>query len=168
MFRRLCSKPLLLVWAIVLPLLGGGCANVPTAELKVFRESVVAANTAATPILDDLSVAERKTKQAIVGRQRGAAAFVWQDAAYFVDIGDPPATAIFRRSHNVLDRLSDVLYGIATGANVKGDIDGVESLAVESAGLLAELSPAVPALGGADAAVKGAFAIARGGTTSIG
>lgn len=166
MVRRLCSKPALLL-AIALSLLGGGCANVPTAELKVFREGVVAANTAATPILDELSASERKIKQAMVARQKGAATFVWQDAAYFADIGDAPATAIFRRSHNVLDRFSDVLYGVATGANAKADIDGVESLAVESAGLLSELSSLVPVLGGAEVAVKGAFDVARPGLTLI-
>ena len=38
-----------LALAFVLSVLAGGCSNVPTAELKVFRESVVTANTAATP-----------------------------------------------------------------------------------------------------------------------
>jgi hypothetical protein len=166
MVRRLCNKPLLLV-AVALSLLGGGCTNVPTAELKVFREGVVAANTAATPILDELSASERKLKQAVVARQKGAATLVWQDAAYFADVGDAPATTIFRRGHNVLDRFSDVLYGVATGANAKGDIDGVESLAVESAGLLSELSALVPALGGAEVAAKAAFEVARPGLTVI-
>src|SRR5205823_714924 len=86
MIRRVCREPAVLVCAIVVALLAGGCTPAPTAELKVFRESIVAANTAATPILDDVSVAERKTKQAIVGRQKGAATFVWQDSAYFADI----------------------------------------------------------------------------------
>ena len=45
--------------------------------------------------------------------------FVAQDDAYFSDISDAPATTIFRRGHNVLDRFSDVLYGVATGANAK-------------------------------------------------
>jgi hypothetical protein len=166
MVRRLCSNRLLLI-AIAVSLLGGGCATVPTAELKVFREGVVAANTAATPILDELSASERKIKQALVARQKGAATFVWQDAAYFVDIGDAPATTIFRRGHNVLDRFSDVLYGVATGASTKGDIDGVESLVVESAGLLSDLSALVPVLGGAEVAAKGAFEVAKPGLTLI-
>jgi len=166
MVCRLCINPLLL-FAIVLSLLGGGCANVPTAELKVFREGVVAANTAATPILDELSASERKLKQAVVSRQKGAATFVWQDAAYFADVGDAPATTIIRRGHAVLDRFSDVLYGVATGANTKGDIDGVESLVVESAGLLSELSSLVPVLGGSEVAAKGAFEVARPGLTLI-
>lgn len=166
MVRMLCSKPLLLV-AVVLSLLGGGCTSVPTAELKVFREGVVAANTAATPILDELSASERKIKQTIVARQKGAATFVWQDAAYFADVGDAPATAIFRRAHNVLDRFSDVLYGVATGANAKGDVDGVESLVVESAGLLSELSGVAPVLAGAAPAAQAAFEVAKPGLTLI-
>jgi hypothetical protein len=161
MFRRVCHEPIVLVCAIAVSLLAGGCTSAPTAELKVFREGVVAANTAATPILDELAVSERKVKQAIIARQPGPARFVWQDSAYFSDIGDPPGTALFRRGHEILDRFSDILYGVASGANVKGDVDDIGRLVAESGGFVSELSAFVPVLTGADTLAKGAFEIAR-------
>lgn len=161
------GNPVFLALALVLSMLAAGCSNVPVAEIKVFRESVVAANTAATPVLDEVSANERKIKQAVIDARPGEPDFRPAEAGYFSDIGDAPGTAMIRRAHNVLDRFSDVLLGLATGSNVDSDISGVEGLVKESTGLLAIVTDFVPAAGTAAAAVQGAFTIAKPGLTLI-
>jgi hypothetical protein len=137
-----------LLLAVGFSSLTGACSFVPTAELRVFRESVGAANTAATPVLDELSGTERKAKRdAVTLRERTAVRtgarvdFDPTDAKYFSEIGDGPATAMFRRGHNVLDRLSDVLLSLATGAGAQADAAAIESLASEVASLADLVQP---------------------------
>jgi hypothetical protein len=150
-----------LLLAIVLSFASAGCTYVPTAELKVFRESVVAANTAATPVLDELSSTERKVKNDIVAREKGRPTFNPADAAYFSDIGDAPATTVFRRGYKVLDRLSEVLVGLATGAGTASDVANVEGLASEAADLVAILSSASLAAAPAAGVITPAFAVVK-------
>jgi hypothetical protein len=146
--------------AVAACLTGAGCTNVPTGEIKVFREGVVAANTAATPVLDELSATERKLKRRTAARQEEST-FVAADAGYYSDIGDPPAVANLRAGHKVLDRDSDVLLGLATGANVQGDVAEIESLATETAGLLSTIAPQ------AGVAVEGAAVVGKPGLTLV-
>jgi hypothetical protein len=167
MTARRNRNVMFLALAFVLSVLAGGCSNVPTAELKVFRESVVTANTAATPILDEVSANERRIKQAVVDGEKGEPSFSPDDARYFSDIGDAPGTAMIRRAHTILDRFSDILLGLATGSNVDSDVSGVESLVKESTGLLATVTSIVPAAGTAAAAIQGAFTVAKPGLTFI-
>jgi hypothetical protein len=109
-------------------------------ELKVFRESVTTANGAATPLLDELSATEKRTKRnatATLERNlKASPTFLPKDSQYFSDIGDGPATAVFRRGHNVLDRLSEVLLMLATGANANADVAALQGLASAAGGLL--------------------------------
>lgn len=145
-----------LLVATAFSIFGGGCSFVPTAEIRIFRESVVAANTAATPVLDELSGTERKAKRtAVTLRERPAirageaVVFNPNDAEYFSDLGDGPATALFRRGHNVLDRLSDVLLSLATGAGAEADAGAIDALATEVAGLVDVIQPGASAAAGA-------------------
>ena len=142
--------------------LAGGCSTVPTAEIKVFRESVVSANTAATPVLDELSATERKLKRRTAARQPEPV-FVPGDAGYYADIGDAPATANLRAGHKVLDRYSDVLLSLATGANVQGDVAEVENLAAETTSLLNALAPVIPPAAAAGTFIEGASVVGKPG-----
>jgi hypothetical protein len=159
--KAMASKKLrLLLVVAAVGLTGGACTNVPTGEIKVFRESVVAVNTAATPMLDELSATERKLKRGTAARQEEPN-FVPAEAGYYSDIGDPPAVAKLRAGHKILDRYSDVLLGLATGANVQGDVAEIESLAAETASLLSIVAPA------AGAAVEGAAVVGKPGITLL-
>ena len=128
------------ILAIIFPVLGSGCTFAPVGELKVFRESVTTVNTAATPLLDELSATEkRKKRNATATLEKNltvSPTFVPTDSQYFSDIGDGPATAVFRRGHNVLDRLSEVLLALATGANTTSDVAALQGLVSAAGGLL--------------------------------
>ncbi|MCF8532252.1 MAG: hypothetical protein K9G48_04555 [Reyranella sp.] len=133
---------------IALSAVASGCSFAPVAELKIFRESVVAANTAATPVIDEISVTERRTFRSATATEERAqfksgepVAFKAVEASYFSDVGDGPAAIIFRRGHSVLDRLSDVLLGLATGAGAEADVSTIESLVSELGGLLDVVQP---------------------------
>ena len=56
----------ILVLLGLLPIIGACGAPVP--ELRAFREAIVAANTASTPMLDDLAASERRAAARIVSR----------------------------------------------------------------------------------------------------
>jgi hypothetical protein len=136
-----------LMFAVVISGLGGGCSFVPTTEIKVFQESVTAANTAATPVLDELASVMRSEKRRTTSaaEQRyywagNGVIFVPSDASLFSDIGDPDQVAVFRRAHNVLERLSDVLVGLAAGKGAEADAGAIEGLASE----MIELAALVP------------------------
>ena len=141
--------------------LASACSFVPTAEIKVFKESVNTANAAATPILDELSSTLRSEKRrTTIGREqvdyrRGASVqFRPGDADLFSDIGDPSQVAIFRRAHNILDRLADVLLSLALGIGAEADAGAVEGLA--SAFL--DLAAAIPGANLEAAAAQGGLA----------
>ena len=124
----------------VLGLANAGCSYAPVNELKLFRESVVATNAAATPVLDEVSATEKRQERTIVTNQerrsRTILAFDPAQARYFSDISDGPAATVFRRGHHVLDRLSDVLLSLATGRNSADEVDAIGSLATECGALL--------------------------------
>jgi hypothetical protein len=161
--KAMASKKLgLLLIVAAIGLTGSACTNVPTGEIKVFRESVVAANTAATPMLDELSATERKSMRRLAARQKEPN-FVVADAGYYADIGDAPATANLRAGHKVLDRYSDVVLGLATGAGVQNDIADVENLAAETTGLLNALAPLIPPAAAAGTFIEGATVVGKPG-----
>ncbi len=133
----------------------GACSFAPTAELKVFRESVTAANTAATPVIDEVSATERRIIRQTTAVQEQASyssgatvAFDVGKARYFSEIGDGPAASLFRRGHDVLGRLADLLLSLATGAGADSDVGAVESLATEVAGLIEVVQPGAAAAEG--------------------
>jgi hypothetical protein len=140
MGRAIVARKAGLLFAIVASVVGAGCTNAPTAELKVFRESVLASNAAATPMLDELSATEKRVRRNDVKvRERATSTVEVYNPAlamYFSDIGDGPATAVFRRGHHVLDRLSEVLLILATGTGATSDVASLEGLASAAAGLL--------------------------------
>jgi len=167
MTARNRGNPVFLSLVLVLSALAGGCTNVPVAEIKVFRESVTTANTAASPILDELSANERRVKQAAEDANAGEPTFNPKLAGYFSDIGDAPGTAVIRRAHNLLDRFSDVLLGLATGSNVNSDVSGVEGLVKEASSFLSTVAAAVPAVSGPAASLPAIFEVAKPGLTLI-
>lgn len=126
----------------------------------MFRESVLTANAAAQPILDEVSLTERRIKQSDVAAIAGPPAFNPSDAAYFADLGDAPAAAILRRGHGVLDGLSQVLFNLATGASAADDVATISSLATEVSGLLG-------AIGGVNLPVAGAMEVLKAGLEQL-
>lgn len=138
----------------------GACSNVPTAELRVFRESVQTANAAAQPILDEVSVTERRIKQGEVAAVTGPPAFNPRDAAYFADLGDAPAATFLRRGHRVLDSLSEVLFNLATGVDAAADVAAISGLAVQVSGLLG-------VIGGVSLPVGGAVEVLKAGLEQL-
>lgn len=128
------------VLLLFLCLASAGCSYAPVNELKLFRESVVATNAAATPVLDEVSATEKRQQRTIITNQerrsRTVLAFDPVQARYFSDISDGPAATVFRRGHQVLDRLSDVLLALATGRSSAEEVEAIGSLATEAGALL--------------------------------
>jgi hypothetical protein len=132
----------------------GACSFAPVGELRVYRESVLAANGTATTVLDELSGAERRIKRNLVAVQSGRPQFSAAEAGYFADIGDAPGTEPLRRAHNTLDRLSDVLLSLAEGRTASDDAGSLAALAGEIGGLLAAISGSTIPVGPAFAVVR--------------
>lgn len=125
---------------LCLGLASAGCSYAPVNELKLFRESVVATNVAATPVLDEVSATEKRQQRTIIANQerrsRTILPFDPAQARYFSDISDGPAASVFRRGHQVLDRLSDVLLALATGKGSADEAEAIGGLATEAGALL--------------------------------
>jgi hypothetical protein len=92
------------------------------------------------------------------GEQRGFIdGFCLEDAAYFATVGDPPATRVFRRSVDTLNRYSQVLLVLAKGENIEeakahlkaagSSIASTLALVPGAQGPAAMISPVLEALG---------------------
>lgn len=150
--RRTGALPALAALALL-----GACAVRPVEEVKYFRTAFTAVNQVGQPLLDELSVSERQrgrsvaTNRARRGTATGDCRPVWQevgrggfiygfcneDAAYFGDLGDPPAAKMMRGSLAVIERYADALGQLGDGGNLDEARAHIEEIGADVAGLLA-------------------------------
>lgn len=172
--RRRATAGLLGAAALVL----GACTAAPSAEVRLFRDSVAAIDQAGQPLLDDLALAERAAYRAAlrekaqansaaeargrppageerwVGRPLGPG-FVRDlrvpDAPFEASIGDPPGTAALRAGLGTVTALSAALVGLTDGTNADAAADDL----VRSVAALSDLVAAGGALVGTPLATAG-------------
>ena len=126
-----------------------GCATpVPLAETRTVGKAFDDLNAASQPLLDDLALAERAQGQrnargraatiakggtpqpnpcpdvvlrsgASAGAPSVQAGFCLDDATYYSELADPPATRAFRRSHAAIGDYSRLLLLLAEGRNIE-------------------------------------------------
>lgn len=147
------------------------CATAPVDQIRHFSQAFNSVNTVGQPLLDDLAVAERaQGRRVAVARakretQDGKAActphasawqpvpgsdgfirgFCPQDAAYFSDLADPPATAALRGALHLVERYAEILSALAEGRNIDEALGQVDALAKNLSGLLSVAGgPAAP------------------------
>jgi hypothetical protein len=155
------------------------CARAPTDEIKLFSGAFDSVNTAGQPLLDDLSVAERRQGQRqAVRRAQGKSIIAsthctqtvgrWQevgtsgiirdfcadDAGYFATIGDPPATTAIRRSLSVLQRYIGILSAVSNGQAATETANQAITLEQNVSDLLALAGVAAGPIGSALGALK--------------
>jgi hypothetical protein len=70
------------------------------------------------------------------------------DAAYFANVGDPPATSQFRQGLAVLGRYSDVLLTLAEGRNIDQAKADLHALGASIAGAISIIPQAAPVAAG--------------------
>jgi hypothetical protein len=137
----------------VLVVLGmlAGCATAPTEQIQHFRSAFDAVNTVGQPLLDDLAIAERQQGQSNAAAPDAACphsqirsgnssvmlGFCNQDAPYFSDIGDPPATQEFRSGLVVLKSYVDLLLSLTDGKSASDAVAQVNVLGQKVGALLA-------------------------------
>jgi hypothetical protein len=154
----------------------GGCAVAPRQETRLFATAFTNFNGASQPLFDDLAVAERRQGQdnAEVRAKKNSyqgecAGIIWasvtpktgfiegfclDDASFFSEIGDPPATRVFREAVHLIGAYVEVLVTLAEGRNVDEASAQVQSLGSNIAALASFASgPGA----GAGAAVTGAL-----------
>jgi hypothetical protein len=118
-----------------------GCAQAPTEQIHYFSSAFDAVNTVGQPLLDDLAVAERQQGQSNAaagvacphsqirsGDSSVLLGFCNQDAPYFSDIGDPPATLQFRGALAVLKGYVDLLLALSDGKSASDAVAQVNVL----------------------------------------
>lgn len=154
------------------------CTAAPSAELRLFRDSVAAIDQAGQPLLDDLALAERATfrtslrekaqvnsareargqaprgEERWVGRPLGVG-FVrdlrLDDVPFEASIGDPPGTAALRAGLGTVTALSAALVSLTDGTNAEVSADDL----VRSVSALTDLAAAGAALVGTPLATAG-------------
>ncbi|HXH11874.1 MAG TPA: hypothetical protein VNP04_19185 [Alphaproteobacteria bacterium] len=174
-YRRGVRRTGLVQVCLLLALLCVGCATTaPLDETRLFSKAFYAVDGASQPLLDDLAVAERAQGQdnAVVKAKTDAYAgdcqgilwaepgfiegFCIDDAPYFAEIGDPPATRAFRQGVRLLGEYTEVLLILAEGRNVDEASAQVQALGGHIAGL-ASLAPIAAPVGPALVGVLGAL-----------
>lgn len=162
------------VW-LLLALICTGCTTVaPIDETRLFARAFNAVDGASQPLLDDLSVAERwqgknnaETKAKRNTYKGDCAGILWAepgfiegfcltDAPYFAEIGDPPATRVFRQGVRLLGEYAEVLLTLAEGRNLKDASAQVQTLG-ENIAALVNLVPGAGAIGVALSGALGAL-----------
>ena len=124
----------------------GGCAMAPVQDVRFFNTAFTEFSEASQPLFDDLAMAERRQgKEAAEAKARrnafqgNCAGISWMkvgfidgfcvdDAYYFSEIGDPPATRRFREGIRVIGRYAEVLLVLAEGRNLDETSAQVQSL----------------------------------------
>lgn len=141
MFRRLGPILLCLLWA--------SCtAGVP--EFLQFAAAYEVQAVEADKVLDRLAEAERVLVRRRFARDAGVRAFVPAEAAYYLDVGDPPLTGAIRASMRSVGLYNDTLAGLATGEAASaltvriGDASAALAVAAGSLALLAGAGIAAP------------------------
>lgn len=156
----------------------GACTAAPSAELRLFRDSVAAIDQAGQPLLDDLALAERSAfrtsvrekaqansaaeargrtpagEERWIGRPLGLG-FVRdlraEDVEFEASIGDPPGTAALRAGLGTVTALSAALVSLTDGTNAEAATDDL----VRSVAALTDLAAAGAALVGTPLATTG-------------
>lgn len=154
------------------------CTAAPSAELRLFRDSVAAIDQAGQPLLDDLALAERAAfrtslrekaqansaaeargrvpagDERWIGRPLGIG-FVRdlraEDMAFEASIGDPPGTAALRAGLGTVTALSSALVALTDGTNAEAATDDL----VRSVAALTDLAAAGASLVGTPLATTG-------------
>lgn len=128
-----------LLSAILLIALSGCAPNRGIVEFSAYRDSYVEAATAGEQVLDELAGAERALYAIAYPFDPKKSEFDPALAAYYVDGGDPPATASYRRVMAAVTAYNDALYGLASGQDAAAVAGRVGRLAALGAGASAEL-----------------------------
>jgi hypothetical protein len=152
-------------------LLLAGCATAPVQQVRLFNTAFADFNGASQPLFDDLAIAERRQGKEVAeakarrnSYQGDCAGIGWMtvgfidgfcvdDAYYFSEIGDPPATRRFREGIGVIGQYAEVLLVLAEGRNLDETSAQVQSLGANIAALVSMSSGP-----GAGAAFTGALA----------
>lgn len=143
-------------WLLVVALCAG-CSVAPVEETRSFSKAFAAVDGASQPLLDDLALAERRQgrENAEIRAKRdtyqGACkGIIWakvdatsgyiegfcvEDAPYFSELGDPPATQAFRHGVRLIGDYSEVLLFLAEGRNLDETSAQVQALGQNIAAL---------------------------------
>lgn len=137
---------------MIIGLLGcclASCASPPTEQIHYFASAFDSVNTVGQPLLDDLAVAERQQGQSNAaagascphssiksGSDSVMLGFCNDEAPYFSDIGDPPATQQFRGGLAVLHGYIDLLISLTDGKSAADAVAQVNVLGQKIAGLV--------------------------------
>jgi hypothetical protein len=152
------------VIGLLILLMSTACATVaPKEEVRALQRAFITVQEASQPLFDDLASAERRQGQvnaAIKAKKGGysgeCSGISWAgpgfiegyclaDAAYFSQIGDPPATAGIRRGIRIVGDYVDVLLFLAEGKNLDDTTAQVRGLSQNVAGLMTLIPSAGPA-----------------------
>jgi len=142
---------------LLLALICCGCSVAPLEETRSFSKAFVAVDGASQPLLDDLALAERRQgrenaeikakKDTYQGACKGIIwakvdatsgyieGFCVDDAPYFSEIGDPPATQAFRYGIRLIGDYAQVLLVLAEGRNLDEASAQVQALGQNIAAL---------------------------------
>ena len=128
-----------------------GCTTYAgVAEFESYRQAFAGNYTTGSAILDQLAVKERSLFLRL--HPPSSLEFDPDLAAYYVDIGDPPGTAAFRKSLDLIRIYNDLLYGLATGAPAAELSAKVQTLGASLVAAEAETQSALSAITGGAAA----------------
>jgi hypothetical protein len=147
---------------LVVALLSTGCSVAPVEETRSFSKAFAAVDGASQPLLDDLALAERRQgrenaeirakKDTYQGACKGIIwakvdatsgyieGFCVEDAPYFSELGDPPATQAFRHGVRLIGDYSEVLLVLAEGRNLDEASAQVQALGQNIAALVSVAS----------------------------
>jgi len=148
-------------WRVMLLVVLGvlaGCATAPTEQIQYFSSAFDAVNTVGQPLLDDLAIAERQQGQSNAAAPGAACphslirsgtssvmlGFCNQDAPYFSDVGDPPATQEFRGGLAVLKSYVDLLLSLTNGKSASDAVAQVNVLGHKISALLTTFGAGAP------------------------
>ncbi|WP_321338765.1 hypothetical protein [uncultured Cohaesibacter sp.] len=90
------------------------CAN-GTREFELYADAFDLQNVTAQQVLDKVASAERAHWARLNDKATGTPRFSADNAAYYVNVGDPPLTASMRKSLRAVKKYNDALIGLANG-----------------------------------------------------
>jgi hypothetical protein len=128
----------------MLLLLATSCATAPIEATRAFDDAVTAVKGAGDTILDEMSVAERRNY--LAKSPHSKLRFYVQDAPYIATIGEPPATAMFRHSLDLVKKYSQLIRSFAEGNNTEEARGQLLSIA-STIGQLTKFAQLAPAAG---------------------
>ena len=158
----------------LLLLVVAGCTSYSgVVEFNAYRDAFVTTEQTSDGILDKLAVAERDLFKLCANRQRISSSadcaefdpeidsFHAEDAPFIASVGDPPATAAFRRMIKAVRAYSDALNGLANGATA----ESMASKMSELAGLGTSAASAIAGDAGAAGGPVGAGVVTAAATS---